>query len=314
MERTVFGRTSGGEEVERISFREGRFHLSVLTFGATLYSFGFDDVNIVLNHDTLAMYEGDPSYMGEVVGPYANRIAGASFSLDGRSFHLEKNNNGNNLHSGSACFGQKVWKVLGLGENSVTLSLATPAGLGGFPGAHECTVTYLLTGSGLLSIDYTVTSDARCPVSVTNHSYFNLNGGGTIKDHVLTVPADHYVAVDESLIPTSIAPVDGTDFDFRTPHRIGERRNGAFDNTFCIEHGTPVRVEGEKAVMEIRTTEPGIQIYTAEFLSGDHEPFSGVCFESGRYPDSPNHPEFPGAYTDYGVIYRSNTSFLLEVK
>ena len=134
MERTVFGRTSGGEEVERISFREGRFHLSVLTFGATLYSFGFDDVNIVLNHDTLAMYEGDPSYMGEVVGPYANRIAGASFSLDGRSFHLEKNNNGNNLHSGSACFGQKVWKVLGLGENSVTLSLATPAGLGGFPG------------------------------------------------------------------------------------------------------------------------------------------------------------------------------------
>ena len=297
MERTVFGRTSGGEEVERISFREGRFHLSVLTFGATLY-----------------MYEGDPSYMGEVVGPYANRIAGASFSLDGRSFHLEKNNNGNNLHSGSACFGQKVWKVLGLGENSVTLSLATPAGLGGFPGAHECTVTYLLTGSGLLSIDYTVTSDARCPVSVTNHSYFNLNGGGTIKDHVLTVPADHYVAVDESLIPTSVASVDGTDFDFRTPHRIGERRNGAYDNTFCIEHGTPVRVEGEKAVMEIRTTEPGIQIYTAEFLSGDHEPFSGVCFESGRYPDSPNHPEFPGAFTDYGVVYRSNTSFLLEVK
>ena len=126
MDRTVFGTTSGGEKVELISFKAGRFHLSVLTFGATLYSFGFDDVNIVLNHGTLASYEGDPSYMGEVVGPYANRIAGAAFSLDGRRFLLEKNNNGNNLHSGSACFGQKVWKVLGVGESSLTLSLSTP--------------------------------------------------------------------------------------------------------------------------------------------------------------------------------------------
>lgn len=315
MERTVFGFTGKGEKVERISFRNGRFHFSVLTFGAVLHSFGFDDVDVVLSHESLAGYEGDDSYMGEVVGPYANRIADGSFTLDGRTYILDKNNNGNNLHSGSACFGQRVWSVIGIGESSVTLSVSTPSGLGGFPGSHECTVTYLLSSDGSLVLDYTVSSDKKCPVSVTNHSYFNLNGiGSDVRNHVLTVPADSYVAVDGRLIPTGVVPVDGTDFDFRAPHAIGERRNGAYDNTFCIEKGKRILAEGDKAAMEVWTTEPGVQIYTGEFLSGDHEPFSGVCFESGRYPDTPNNPGFPQAYSESGKPYRTTTEFRLEVR
>ncbi len=315
MERTVFGVTRNGETVDRISFRNGRFHFSVLTFGAVLYSFGYDDVNLVLNHEKLSSYENDSSYMGEVVGPYANRIAGASFTLDGVEYHLDKNNNGNNLHSGSACFGQRVWSVIGIGESSVTLSISTPDGLGGFPGFHECTVTYLLSDDGRLVLDYIVSSDRKCPVSVTNHTYFNLNGGeGDIKNHVLTVPAESYVSVDEFLIPVAVAPVCGTDFDFRTPHAIGERRNGAYDNTFCIDKDGRIRAEGTKAAMEIWTTEPGVQIYTGGFLSGDHEQYSGVCFESGRYPDTPNNPGFPQAFTESGKPYRSTTEFSIEVR
>ena len=315
MERTVFGYTGKGEKVERISFRNGRFHFSVLTFGAVLHSFGFDDVDVVLSHESLAGYEGDDSYMGEVVGPYANRIADGSFTLDGKTYILEKNNNGNNLHSGSACFGQRVWSVIGIGESSVTLSVSTPSGLGGFPGSHECTVTYLLSSDGSLVLDYTVASDKKCPVSVTNHSYFNLNGmRSDVRNHVLTVPADSYVAVDGRLIPTGVAPVDGTDFDFRAPHAIGERRNGAYDNTFCIGNGGRIRAEGDKAAMEVWTTEPGVQVYTGEFLTGVHEPFSGVCFESGRYPDTPNNPGFPQAYSESGKPYRTTTEFRLEVR
>ena len=315
MERTLFGVTRNGENVERVSFRNGRFHFSVLTFGAVLYSFGFDDVNLVLNHGKLSEYEGDSTYMGEVVGPYANRIADAAFTLDGMTYQLEKNDNGNNLHSGSACFGQRVWSIIGIGESSITLSLSTPAGLGGFPGFHECTVTYLLSSDGTLVLDYIVSSDRKCPVSVTNHTYFNLNGGGRdIKNHVLAVPAESYVSVDERLIPTGIVPVESTDFDFRTPHAIGERRNGAYDNTFCIERDRRIHVSGDKADMEVWTSEPGVQIYTGEFLSGDHGPFDGVCFESGRYPDTPNNPDFPQAFTEQGKPYRTTTEFRIEVK
>lgn len=313
MERTVFGVTGSGERVERIAFRTGRFHFSVLTFGAVLYSFGYDDVNIVLNHKELSSYEGDSTYSGEVVGPYANRIKNASFELDGKTYFLEKNDGENSLHSGSACFGQKVWQVLGIGENSVTLSLSTPSGLGGFPGSHECVVTYLLSSDGTLTIDYTVSSDEKCPVSVTNHSYFNL-GGDDILDHVLMLPASSFVDVDTALIPVGIVPVEGTDFDFREPRRIGERRGGAYDNSFVLDKGGAVRCEGRVARLEVRTTEPGIQIYTGEFIKGDHKPFSGLCFETGRFPDTPNNPDFPSAYTESGKPYRSTTSFHLESK
>ncbi len=313
MERVFFGKVREGD-VEKLSFRAGRFHFSVITYGAALCEFGFDDVNLVLNHRSGEDYERIGGYLGAVVGPYANRIKNAEFTLDGRRYQLDKNNNGNNLHSGSACFGRKLWSVIGVSENSVTLALSTPALLGGFPGKHEASVTYLLTADGALTIEYRISSDQKCPVAVTNHAYFNLNGReSTVHSHIVTLGAESFVDVDELLIPVAVRPVEGTDFDFRTPHALGERRGGAYDNTFVTEGGM-IRCEGERAIMDVLTTEPGVQMYTGEFLSDDHKPFEGVCFETGRYPDTPNHPEYPAAYTENGRDYISATTFRLTVK
>ena len=197
MFRAVYGISSGGKQVERLSFRSGRFFFSVLTYGAVLESFGFDDVNIVLNHQSLADYENMGGFLGAVVGPYANRIKNASFMLDGKTYQLEKNEGENSLHSGTACFGKKVWEVLGVSENGCTLGLATEEGAGGFPGSHEVMVSYTLTGDGALTLDYTVSSSAKCPVSITNHAYFNLNGRkSTVTNHRLKMNAPCYLEVD----------------------------------------------------------------------------------------------------------------------
>ena len=315
MERAVFGQTSDGRDVERISLRNGRYHFSVLTYGASLYSFGYDDVNIVLNHRTVHDYETMGGFLGAVVGPYANRIAKAEFSLDGNVYHLEANNGRNNLHSGSACFGKMLWTVEGIGESSVTLGLATADGLGGFPGDHEIMITYSLTADGTLTLSYSMTSSKKCPAALTNHAYFNLNGcEGTVADHILTVPAEKFVDVDAELIPVAVRSVEGTDFDFRKPMRVGARRGGAYDNSFCLDENAVLSAEGSKAVLEMRTTEPAVQIYTGTGLSGDHVPLAGICFESGRYPDSPNHPEYPGTFTEPGKTLTTATSYTLKAK
>ena len=315
MERVKFGTTADGKDVERISFQAGRYFFSVLTYGAVLYSYGFDDVNVVLNHRTLHDYETLGGFLGAVVGPYANRIARAEFTLDGTTYSLEKNNGRNNLHSGSACFGKMVWSVIGIGESSVTLGLSTPDMAGGFPGSHDISITYSLSSDGTLVLDYSMTSSRKCPAALTNHAYFNLNGGeGTVVDHILTVPAEKFVDVDDELIPVAVRSVEGTDFDFRTPTLVGARRNGDYDNSFCLDEGAVVRAEGDKAILEMRTTEPAVQIYTGSGLKGDHVKHAGICFESGRYPDSPNHPEYPQAFTVPGEVLRTSTSYTIKAK
>ena len=315
MERAVFGQTAEGKDVERLSFRNGRFHFSVITYGAVLYSYGYDDVNIVLNHATVHDYETMGGFLGAVVGPYANRIAKSEFQLDGTVYHLEANNGRNNLHSGSACVGKMLWTVEGIGESSVTLGLATPDGAGGFPGAHEIMITYSLDADGTLTLSYSMTSTKKCPAALTNHAYFNLNGGeGTVMNHIITVPAEKFVDVDDELIPVAVRSVEGTDFDFRTPTLVGARRNGDYDNSFCLDEGAVVRAEGDKAILEMRTTEPAVQIYTGSGLKGDHVKHAGICFESGRYPDSPNHPEYPQAFTAPGEVLRTSTSYTIKAK
>ena len=198
-------------------------------------SFGSDDYSFYLNpHD----------YIGASVGRIANRTINAEFTLDGTTYSLEKNNGRNNLHSGSACFGRMVWSVIGIGESSATLGLSTPDMAGGFPGSHDISITYSLSSDGTLVLDYSMTSSRKCPAALTNHAYFNLNGGeGTVVDHILTVPAEKFVDVDDELIPVAVRSVEGTDFDFRTPHRVGERRGGAYDNSFCLEKGAVVHAE-----------------------------------------------------------------------
>lgn len=307
MERTVFGVTKDGVTVEKLSFTNGDYSFSVLTYGATLYSFALGGKNIVLNYGTVAEYEECTTYYGAVIGPVANRIKGAVFTLDGKEYRLEKNNGNNNLHSGSACFGKKPWSVLGLAKSSVTLSISTPDGDGGFPGAHEATVTYDLTEDGVLTLDYTVLSDKKCPVAVTNHAYFNLNGRESdVLGHKLQIDAERFVDVDSELIPVGVPNVEGTGFDFREPHLIGERLDGFYDNSFVFSKCGRLVCEGELFRLTMRTTEPAVQVYSGAK--------AGVAFESGRFPDTANHPEYPEAFTAPGEPYRTTTSYHLEAK
>lgn len=315
MERIVYGTLPDGRQVEKLSFRAGRFFFSVLTYGAVLEGFGFDDTGVVLSHDSLEGYLTIGGFLGAVVGPYANRIGGARFSLDGREYSLERNEGENNLHSGTACFGRKLWSVIGVSENGCTLGLATPALAGGFPGAHEAMVSYTLSDKGVLTLDYTVSSDEKCPVSVTNHAYFNLNGRkSTVMNHILAMDAEGYLEVDAGKIPVAVVPVDGTDFDFRSPQLVGSRRGGDYDHCFTLPPEPHIHAEGDAASMDVLTTEPGIQIYTGGGLKQDHDRFEGICFETGRYPDTPNHPDFPQAFSDKGKPYRTTTSFVLKPK
>ena len=166
-----------------------------------------------------------------------------------------------------------------------------------------------------LRLTFTAESDAPTVINLTNHAYFNLNGGeGTVMNHIITVPAEKFVDVDDELIPVAVRSVEGTDFDFRTPTLVGARRNGDYDNSFCLDEGAVVRAEGDKAILEMRTTEPAVQIYTGSGLKGDHVKHAGICFESGRYPDSPNHPEYPQAFTVPGEVLRTSTSYTIKAK
>ncbi len=314
MERMLFGQVDG-KDVHRVSITVGDYRMDVLTYGANLCWFGTKEQNFVLSHDAFEDYIDDPSYQGSVVGPVANRIKGGSFEVDGKEFQLDLNDGPNTLHSASACYGRRVWSIAGLGANSISLILSTEKGLGGFPGSHEIMVTYSLYEDGCLNILYRTSSSEKCPVAITNHAYFNLNRASKdIRNTVLTIPADRYVEVDDALIPIAVEDVDGTDFDFRIPRAIGDRRNGSYDNTFILNQGAIIRAEGDAATLECRTTEPSFQLYTAEYLSDEHGQYSGFCIETGRYPDTPNHDDYPQAFTAPGEFYISNTTYRLRVR
>ena len=218
---------------------------------------------------------------------------------------------------GSKCFRKynprRFFK--GGGDTMVTLSLSQKEA-GGFPGDHEIQVSYLLSQDGVLTINYKALSTKKCPVSLTNHAYFILDDRSS-KYVGLEIPSDEYISVDSSLIPLLDNPtsVEGTDFDFRKSTVIGSRRNGSYDNTWVLRKGEIVKAEGNLAVLYVRTTEPGIQVYTGEFLSGkDTRPFQGLALETGRYPDSPNRPDFPREYTEKDRVYESTTSYKLVPK
>ena len=308
-----------GDGVKACSLTQGEYSATVLSYGCILQSFRIGDRDVVLGFDDWRSYEGCPSYMGEVVGPFANRIAGAKFVLDGHEFVLEKNDGRNNLHSGSKNFGNKNFEIAGYSDSSVTFSLVSPAE-GGFDAVHEVMVTYLLSSDGVLTMDYQLSSDRPCPANMTNHSYFNLKGAGDIKDHLISIPAASYIAVDDELIPVSVGSVEGTDFDFRSGALIGERRNGAYDHCFILDDDGVLSVECGGLRLEMRTTCPGVQLYTGEFLSGVHpmkdgtlpSAFRGFCLESEYYPDFPNRRDFKALYTFAGKSVHFSTSYKLE--
>jgi len=293
--------------------------------------------NVVLGFRDIDSYVSKNPYFGVIAGRYANRIANAKFMLDGKEYTLAANNGPNSLHGGVKGFDKHIWQVKEVpGGDSVGLELAyrSPDGEEGYPGNLDAKVTYTLNDKNEFRIDYAATTDKATVINLTSHSYFNLagTGSGTVLDHKLTINADKYTPVDPTSIPTGIASVEGTPFDFRQPTRIGDRiRDGdqqliygrGYDHNWVLSRSNDgslalaARLEEAKTgrILEISTTEPGIQFYTGNFLDGTlvgsagkmYRQGDGLCLETQHFPDSPNHPDFPSTVLKPGETYKTST-------
>jgi aldose 1-epimerase len=328
LERSVFGHLPDGREIDAWRLGAAGVTATILGYGARIAALevplGGRRVNVVLGHAGLADYLADRACLGAVCGRYANRIAGGRFVLDGRAFELPRNNGANTLHGGLVGFHQVLWQAAPDGE-ALLLRHVSPDGDQGFPGTLRVTVRYAVTGNAL-AIDYTATTDAPTVLNLTNHAYFNLAGSGDILGHVVSIPAERFTPVDAALIPTGeLRPVAGTPFDFRTPMAIGARIDAddaqlrvdpGYDHNFVLGEApsaTPrlaARVQEAGLVMEVLTTEPGVQLYTGNFLPP--APFGhrgGLCLETQHFPDSPNRPQFPSTVLRPGETFRSRTEF-----
>jgi aldose 1-epimerase len=292
--------------------------------------------DIVLGYESLDSYIKNSPYFGSIVGRYGNRIAKGLFTLDGVTYKLAVNNGQNHLHGGSKGFDKVVWKaepVREAGAAGVKLTYLSRDGEEGYPGNLSVTVVYSLTDENELRISYEAVTDRPTPVNLTHHSYFNLAGEGDILGHELVVNAESYTPVDAGLIPTGeIRPVKGSPFDFTTPHAIGERIarvEGGYDHNFVLRGGggrldLAARVFEPKSgrVMEIRTTEPGLQFYSGNFLDGTitgkggrvYSKHAGFCLETQHFPDSPNRPGFPSTILRPGSVYKSLTVHRFSAK
>ena len=297
--------------------------------------------NITFGYDTFeGTITGDMSY-GSVVGRYANRIARGKFTLDGVEYTLPINNGPNTLHGGPGGWHSVVWEAEVLKDSefpSIRLTYTSPDMEMGFPGTVNAEVIYTWTDDNELVMDYKCTTDKKTVINITNHAYFNLHGAGNgdILDHVLTLKASAFTPVDSVMIPTGeIRPVAGTPFDFTAPHTIGGRigenydqlvLGKGYDHNFILDNKEPVDVivhdPVSGRVLEVITDQPGMQLYTGNFLNGTRighggKPYnhrSGLCLESGHYPDSPNHPEFPSTVLNAGETFTSQTIYRFSVK
>ena len=299
--------------------------------------------DIVLGHDTLEGYIPNPPYLGAIVGRYANRIANGTFTLDGKTYNLPKNDGPNTLHGGiDRTFNKVVWDGEALkGKTGVAFSYLSKDGEEGFPGNCKVKVTYTLTDTNELVIEYEATTDKATPINLSQHSYFNLAGEGTsdILNHELMLNADRFTPVDKNLIPTGeLRSVKGTPFDFTTPTRIGARIDDSYeqmvlghgyDHNFILNskgtgltHAARVYEPTSGRVMEVSTTQPAVQFYTGNFLDGTvtgkqghvYKRRYGLCLETQHYPDSPNHPDFPSTILKPGDTFRSKTVFKFSTK
>ena len=338
---TVWGELSDGQPVHRFILRDGRgLEADILSFGATIAALRVPDRrgsvrNVVLGFPDLAGYVAGTGRLGAVVGRFANRIANGSFSLDGEPFSLTRNDGANTLHSGRDAYDKRVWDVVEVLDREVTLRLTSLDGDQGFPGRLELTVRYAVNDPGTLSIDYTAVTDRPTVLNVTNHAYFNLAGedAGSILDHAIQIPADRLVAVDGAGIPTGeLMPVAATPLDFTASRRIGDRIREphpqimnvrGYDHCYVLGDAptseprpAAVLVEPESGrSLEVLTTEPGVQFYTGNSLTGAlvgsggraYRQGDGLALETQHFPDSPNQPGFPSTVLRPGEVFRSTT-------
>ncbi len=346
LEKMDFGKIPDGTSVEKYVLSNGKMTVKVITYGAIVTEIDVPDRNgkiadVVLGFDNLEGYLGGHPYFGAATGRVANRIAKAMFTLDGKEFKLAANNGPNTLHGGLKGFDKVVWKasdVSGPAGQAVRMSYLSPDGEEGFPGNLSVSITYTVTADNELRIDYTASTDKPTPVNITNHSYFNLAGpaAGSILGHELMLAADLYTPVDDTLIPTGeTTSVQGTPLDFTRAATLGSRiaemkgEPGGYDHNYVLRSGgkelaLAARVTEPESgrVLEMFTTEPAVQLYTANFLDGTIKGKQGVtykkqqafCLEAQHYPDSPNQPKFPSVILRPGSTYTQTTIYKFSVR
>lgn len=341
--------TADGQEVSLYTLRNaGGAEATITNYGGIVVTLLVPDrtgkmVDVVQGYDNLAGYLKTTPYFGALIGRYGNRIAKGRFTLEGKTYTLAGNNNGNALHGGVKGFDKVVWQAQPVDSKlgaALELRYRSKDGEEGYPGNLDVVATYTLTNSNELRVDFKAGTDQTTVVNLTHHSYFNLSGEGTILDHILTINADRTTPVDSGLIPTGeIKSVEGTVFDFRKPTAIGARIDDpdtvlqygpGYDHNWVVnqkkagELGFQARVESPKSgiVMEVLSTEPAVQFYAGNFLDGTitgkygqvYQKRTGFCLEPQHYPDSPNQPAFPTTVLRPGqayqntIIYRFSTA------
>jgi aldose 1-epimerase len=337
LEEEIFGITPERIQIKRFSLSNGTgLTVSVMSFGAILTSVQFPDSRgvveeITLGFDTLEAYIADVWFFGATIGRYANRIEKGKFTLEGREYQLAQNSFPSHLHGGNRGFHKVVWHPRVHEDRdsaSVTLSYLSADGEEGYPGNLSLEVTYTVNTRNELIYRYEARTDKPTPINMTNHTYWNLTGAGSgpILDHMLMLDADHYLPTDDDRIPTGeIKPVNDDPMDFRRPREIGSRidevKGGGYNHCYVLNHpGSPpspaARVHSPQSgrVMEIYTTQPGVQFYTGHFLDGYrgasgilYNKYAGFCLETQHFPNSVNQPPFPSTILRPGASYIQTT-------
>jgi aldose 1-epimerase len=342
-----FGKMPDGTPVEIYTLTDGAHEARISTYGGVVVSLKTPDrtgtsADVVWGFDDLDGYvrtfngPGNP-FFGAIIGRYANRIAHAAFTLDGNKYSLPKNDGDNTLHSGPHGFNNVVWKGRPV-ANGIELTYLSKDGDAGFPGNLTTVVTYTLE-KGALRIEYSATTDRDTVINLTNHSYFNLAGGGDILNDLITIHASRFTPVDSALIPTGeLKSVESTPFDFRKPTPVGQRINAddeqirlghGYDHNWVLDSGGGKLTEAAEVydstsgrVLKVLTDQPGIQFYTGNFLDGTvkgkggkvYERRSALCLETQHFPDSPNHLDFPTTELKAGQRYHTVTVFSFSAR
>lgn len=348
LDRKAFEQTLDGKQTTLFFLKNGQSEMAVTNYGGRIVSLRVPDKNgnptdVVVGFRSLDEYlsSKEPFY-GALIGRYGNRIKNAQFTLDGKRVLLSANNGPNQLHGGKTGFHNRVWDARQTGEASLELSYLSKDGEEAYPGNLSVKVVYTLTPENELTIAYTATTDKTTVLNLTAHPFFNLNGegSGTINEHLLGILADSYTPIDSNVLATgSIEKVEGTPFDFRKPATIGARLNETneqlafgkgYDHNFVLNKGITARpepaasVEGDKSgiVMQILTTEPGLQFYGGNFMKGEQTFKNGAkddfrtafCLETQHFPDSPNNPQFPTTVLKPGEVYHQLSVFKFSHK
>lgn len=343
-----FQSTINGKQTNLYVLKNGNMQVAVTNYGARIVSIVVPDKNgnatdVAVGYDAVQPYsQGGDTYFGAIVGRYGNRIAKGKFKLDGKEYTLTTNNGPNSLHGGKIGFSREVWDAQQLNDSTLQLTYVSKDGEEGYPGNLTAKVTYSVLSNDKLQIQYEATTDKNTVVNLTNHTYFNLNGqgSGTINDHSVMINASTITPVDSTLIPTGkFEPVKSTPFDFSTAATIGSRVNDSADQQIKFGHGydhnfvlntkgnineKAAEVTGDQTgiVMDVYTTQPGLQFYGGNFMDGSHSIKGGktdgyrtaFCMETQHYPDSPNQSNFPSTELKPGDDFKSTTIYAFSAK